>query len=130
MFNKNLILSENEVPKFIDNLMENLGNKKIILLNGKIGVGKTFLVKEIARKLGEKKLITSPSFQIMNVYEKIVHIDAYNLKGNLEPYYDFFEDKIVVIEWYKNIDFNFKNCIEINIDYVDESRRSYEVKEN
>ncbi|MGL6125081.1 MAG: tRNA (adenosine(37)-N6)-threonylcarbamoyltransferase complex ATPase subunit type 1 TsaE [Metamycoplasmataceae bacterium] len=123
------ILLKNDVPKFVTNLIQNIKKQKIILLDGEIGTGKTFLAKEIAKQIGEKETITSPSFQIMNVYEKIVHIDAYNLKGNLEPYYDFFEDKIVIIEWYKNIDFKFEKYIKIKISYINENQRSYEVEE-
>ncbi|MGL5308657.1 MAG: tRNA (adenosine(37)-N6)-threonylcarbamoyltransferase complex ATPase subunit type 1 TsaE, partial [Metamycoplasmataceae bacterium] len=109
------IISETEVPELVTYLIKNLGEKKIILLNGEIGTGKTFFVKEIAKQMKEDEVVTSPSFQIMNIYKKIVHIDAYNIKGNLESYYDFFEDKIIIIEWSKNININFNNAIEINI---------------
>ncbi|MGL4252098.1 MAG: tRNA (adenosine(37)-N6)-threonylcarbamoyltransferase complex ATPase subunit type 1 TsaE [Metamycoplasmataceae bacterium] len=122
------IISEIEVPKFVTYLIKNLRDKKIILLNGEIGAGKTFLVKEIAKQIGEEKLVTSPSFQIMNVYNKIVHIDAYNIKGNLEPYYDFFEDKLIIIEWSQNLNLHFNNSIKINIIYIDDNKRLYEVE--
>ena len=35
---------------------------KFILLNGQMGSGKTTLVKFIAEALGEKEVITSPTF--------------------------------------------------------------------
>ena len=92
-------------------------------------MGKTFLTKEIGKQLGEKNNISSPSFQVMNIYEKFVHIDAYNLKGGLDEYYDFFEDKIVIIEWAENVQLNINNCIEINIKYLNETQRLYEVRE-
>jgi tRNA threonylcarbamoyladenosine biosynthesis protein TsaE len=98
MIYKTHTLIQSEIPQLVKSLLDNLDQHQFILLNGNIGTGKTFLTKEIAKQLGEKSVVTSPSFQIMNVYDKFVHIDAYNLKGNLEQYYDFFEDKIVIIE--------------------------------
>ena len=129
MIYKTHTLSTVEVPELVKNLINNLHNHQFILLNGEIGSGKTFLTKEIAKQLGETSVVTSPSFQIMNVYDKFVHIDAYNLKGGLDQYYDFFEDKIVIIEWSENTNFNFSHAIAINISYVNEKQRLYEIKE-
>ncbi len=129
MIYKTHTLSAIEVPKLVKNLITHLNNHQFILLNGEIGSGKTFLTKEIAKQLGETSVVTSPSFQIMNVYDKFVHIDAYNLKGGLDQYYDFFEDKIIIIEWSENVDFNFSNAITINISYINEKQRLYEIKE-
>ncbi|MDK2819505.1 MAG: tRNA (adenosine(37)-N6)-threonylcarbamoyltransferase complex ATPase subunit type 1 TsaE [Mycoplasmataceae bacterium] len=122
-------IEQSQVPKLVSNLIPNLDKYNLLLLNGEMGVGKTFLVKEIAKQLGEKNTVTSPSFNIMNTYDKFIHIDAYNLKGGLESYYDFFEDKLVIIEWSNNINYDFKNCIKITIKYLDESTREYEIKE-
>ncbi len=129
MLSSKYLLRETEVPLFAKKIIQNLKHYQTILLNGEIGSGKTFLVKEIAKQLGEKKVVNSPSFQIMNVYKNFIHMDAYNLKGNLESYYDFFGDKIVIIEWSKNLDIIIKPCIEINIIYSNENQRLYEVKE-
>jgi tRNA threonylcarbamoyladenosine biosynthesis protein TsaE len=98
MIYKTHTVSEKDIPKLVEEIIKNLNNYKTILLNGQIGAGKTFLTKEIAKQLGETTIVTSPSFQIMNVYDKFIHIDAYNLKGGIAQYYDFFEDKIVIIE--------------------------------
>ncbi len=130
MINKTHILLENEVPKLVEEIIKKLDDYKIILLNGEIGSGKTFLTKEIAKQLGEQKIVTSPSFQIMNVYDKFIHIDAYNLKTGLEQYYDFFEDKILILEWSQKIKIKFNNYLEINIGYTsNEEKRIYEIKE-
>lgn len=62
----------------------------ILLLSGDLGVGKTSLVKGIAKGLGIKHEITSPTFTLMNVYEigikKLIHIDTYRLKDEKSPY--------------------------------------------
>ncbi len=130
MIYKTHTVSEKDIPKLVEEIIKNLNNYKTILLNGQIGAGKTFLTKEIAKQLGETTIVTSPSFQIMNVYDKFVHIDAYNLKTGLEPYYDFFEDKIIIIEWSEKTNIHFTNCIKINISYInDDTKRMYKIEE-
>ncbi|MBL7058584.1 tRNA (adenosine(37)-N6)-threonylcarbamoyltransferase complex ATPase subunit type 1 TsaE [Patescibacteria group bacterium] len=74
-----------------------LGNKNqghTIGLIGDLGAGKTTFVKSIAKCLGIKNNITSPTFVIMKVYDtpknninptkinQFVHIDAYRLSTN------------------------------------------------
>ncbi len=68
-------------------------------MDGELGAGKTTFIKHIAKLLNEKKVVNSPSFNYIKVYDKFVHIDLYNFKGSIEEFEDFFEDKIVIIEW-------------------------------
>lgn len=64
---------------------------KIFLFYGDMGVGKTTLIKEIAKKLGVLENLNSPSFSIINEYiineRKLFHFDFYRLKNENE----FFE---------------------------------------
>ena len=55
-------------------------NKKIILLNGTLGSGKTTLVKEFLKNEGIKEIATSPTFSIQNRYKDIYHYDVYQKK--------------------------------------------------
>ena len=55
--------------------------KKIILLNGPLGSGKTTLVKEFINSLGINKEATSPTFAIQNRYDNIYHYDVYQKKS-------------------------------------------------
>lgn len=92
---------------------------EIIALEGDLGAGKTTLIKGLARGLGIKKVITSPTFVIMKIYKsqinadsyadkrglRIVHIDAYRIKNpqeildiGVEEYLGE-KDTITVIEW-------------------------------
>ena len=81
-------------------------------LVGELGAGKTSFVKGVAKGLGIKTRVTSPTFVLMRVYEtnsknikRLVHVDAYrikkatNLSGiGLEDY--IVDDKtLVLIEW-------------------------------
>ena len=81
--------------------------KSLILIRGKLGVGKTTLAKYLINSLSQKKtIVPSPSFPIVNTYEfpelKIWHYDLYRLKKKN----DIFELDIelalmdcVIIEW-------------------------------
>ena len=101
-------------------------NQNFIFLKGDIGSGKTTLVKEIAKHLGEKQEIVSPTFNKMFVYDKLIHIDAYNLEGKtLDSYEDFFEDKIVVIEWAEKLNQKFDCGFQVEIIFIDNETRKY-----
>ena len=61
----------------------------VVALDGVLGSGKTFLVKGIARGLGIRDQITSPTFTIINEYltdsqlsTVLYHIDAYRLEND------------------------------------------------
>lgn len=130
--NPNLELIKNkEDVSFIANLVLNIlktEKKQFLLLKGNIGSGKTFLVKEIAKQLNEQNIITSPTFNKMNVYEKFVHIDAYNLKNaTLEPFEDYFEDKIVIIEWPEMLKTKFTQSLVLEIKFINDNLRSYTI---
>lgn len=55
----------------------------VLALHGDMGVGKTTFVQGLARGLGVKEQVTSPTFAIYSVYAgartKLVHLDAYRL---------------------------------------------------
>lgn len=53
-----------------------------LLLEGKLGAGKTTFTRGFARGLGIKGDITSPSFSLLTIYEgqrQLLHVDAYRL---------------------------------------------------
>jgi tRNA threonylcarbamoyladenosine biosynthesis protein TsaE len=56
----------------------------IVALSGELGVGKTTLVRAIARGLGASDQVTSPTFALVHRYEAggapVWHVDAYRLK--------------------------------------------------
>ena len=68
-----------------------LNPKKIILFNGKMGVGKTTLIKALARQLGVKDATSSPTFSLINEYltrsgNFLYHFDVYRLNNETEAY--------------------------------------------
>ena len=80
----------------------------VICLDGELGAGKTLFVRALARTLGEESDVTSPTFNLMNIYEAacpIVHFDLYRLASEAEleeiGFYEYAEatEGIVLIEW-------------------------------
>ena len=62
---------------------------KVILFNGEMGVGKTTLIKELAKVLGVTEPTSSPTFSLVNEYQTsnnqlVYHFDVYRLKNENE----------------------------------------------
>lgn len=78
----------------------------VILLDGDLGAGKTTFTKALGKALGVKRVINSPTFNIMKSYtmadgRTLNHIDAYRLEGISQDlgFEESFEDAVTVIEW-------------------------------
>ncbi len=51
----------------------------VVILKGDLAAGKTTLVKKIAKELGYKEDVTSPTFSLQQCYgDKLFHYDIYN----------------------------------------------------
>lgn len=62
---------------------------KVLLFNGEMGVGKTTLIKYLAKNLGVNEVTSSPTFSLVNEYQisenqYIYHFDVYRLKNEME----------------------------------------------
>lgn len=79
----------------------------LIVLDGPLGAGKTVLVQGLARGLGARGRVTSPTFVIARVHDggrlTLVHVDAYRLHGRLEvddlDLDTDLETAVVAVEW-------------------------------
>ena len=88
----------------------------VIAARGDLGAGKTTFTKGIGLALGVKKIINSPTFTIMKIYEptininnieKLYHLDVYRLNDSsgddaLSEYFDL--GGVSVVEWADIID--------------------------
>ena len=77
---------------------------KIILFHGTMGVGKTTLIKALAKELGVNDATSSPTFSIVNEYEakdnqKVFHFDMYRLKSETEALDMGIEDYLYSGNW-------------------------------
>lgn len=104
----------------------------VITLSGDLGAGKTTLAGGIARGLGIKDRVNSPTFNIMKCYFNatipLFHIDAYRLEdGNKEiGLEEFIEGKgITLIEWpvYIKELINFDTALKIEITHLGNDQR-------
>jgi len=130
---RKILKSKNETIKFGTALAKKLKGGDVLCLYGDLGAGKTTLVKGIAKGLGIKKTISSPTFALMNIFPvksrvagtsdkpklfnrvnpakslKLIHIDTYRLKDKQELLdigaedYQGAADAICVIEWPEKI---------------------------
>ena len=100
-----------ELPEIAAMVLTNSENKTF-LFYGDMGVGKTTLIKELARRIGVQDPISSPTFSLVNEYlldnDKLFHFDFYRIQDEEEamdigiedyfdsPYWKFIEwpDKI------------------------------------
>ncbi len=99
--------SLHDVDDVAEKLIEAV-NSKTILLYGEMGVGKTTLVKSLAKALGSTYDISSPTYSIVNEYEVkdgvLYHFDLYRL-NDIEEVYNFgieeylYSENWIIIEW-------------------------------
>lgn len=67
-----------ELDTLVDEVVKTFANG-VVILRGDLAAGKTTLVKAMAKKLGYKEDVTSPTFSLQQCYgEKIFHYDIYN----------------------------------------------------
>jgi tRNA threonylcarbamoyladenosine biosynthesis protein TsaE len=106
--------SEKDTYQIAANLARKLKGGEIIALEGDLGAGKTTFTQYLAKALGVKQHVTSPTFVLMKIYEirnkkygirNLVHVDCYRLDEPQELFYLGLEeylnkpDSLVAIEW-------------------------------
>ena len=93
-------------------LAAGLGPGAVIAFTGDLGAGKTAFTRGLARGLGVRERVTSPTFTIVNEYEggrlPLFHFDMYRL-GSADELFDIgWEDYlsrggVCAVEWSENI---------------------------
>jgi tRNA threonylcarbamoyladenosine biosynthesis protein TsaE len=116
-----------------------LGRGSVVALTGGLGAGKTCLVKGIARGLGIREEVTSPTYTIVSEYAAgklpLYHIDAYRLGGD-DDFQALGGDEyvygggIAVIEWSDRIPASIpRSALRVSIAILEDGRRCIEVEE-
>lgn len=106
----------------------------IVLLDGDLGAGKTFFVRNIVNELSKGKTVNSPTFTIEcqhNTSKGLIrHFDLYRIENADEliesGFNDALEDKrsIIFVEWPDRAK-DIKFTIKIKIDKVGDNERKF-----
>lgn len=119
-----------ELGKIIGKLLK---PRDVIALIGDLGAGKTAFTRGIAKGLGVREYIVSPTFTIINFYKgniPFAHVDAYRVENEEEleeaGFLDFLDECAVVVEWADKV----KNILPesslwIEIRYINENEREF-----
>lgn len=116
----------------------------VLAFYGELGAGKTTLAKEVAKQLGVKERVISPTFVIMKIYKtkdkkfkKLVHIDAYRLKNSQElltlGWAEIIKDKFnfIIVEWPERAPEHFEtDCHKLKLEHKDETTRMIKIEYN
>ncbi len=97
--------SSEETQNFAAEFAKTIKPGEIICLYGDLGAGKTTFVQGLAKGLGIKQRIISPTFTIIREYGNFYHIDLYRVENitdiknlGIEELFNNPEN-IIVIEW-------------------------------
>ena len=125
--------SSDQTKRLGNRLGSTLGPGDVVCLSGDLGSGKTTFTQGIAKGWGSLDLVTSPTFVIVNQYEKpegtaLYHMDAYRLENSEDAFSLDLENMIsngaLIIEWPERIkDALPEEHLWIDLTWVDEFQR-------
>ena len=105
----------------------------VIAYKGDLGAGKTAFTRGLARGLGCKELVTSPTYTIVNEYLggrlPLFHFDMYRL-GSSDDLFDIgWEDYlerggICAVEWSENVEDAMEDAMVITIQKLSDEERN------
>ena len=124
--------SPEETEKIGEALAKSLQPGTILAYRGDLGAGKTAFTRGLARGLGCKETVTSPTYTIVNEYLggrlPLFHFDMYRLASSddlwdigWEDYLD--REGVCAVEWSENVQDAMENAITVTIEKLGETTR-------
>lgn len=122
--------TEDQLASIAEMIVKDNPRAKILAFYGKMGVGKTTLIKAICEYFNVTDIVGSPTFSIVNQYlsengNSFYHFDFYRLK-KIEEAYDigyedyFYSGNYCFIEWPEKIETLLpEDCIKIYLEEQD-----------
>jgi tRNA threonylcarbamoyladenosine biosynthesis protein TsaE len=103
--------SAEETEKVAAQFARNLKKGDVVALSGPLGSGKTTFIKGLAKGLGVKDFIKSPTFNLLHIHQgrvPLYHFDFYRLdESDLEDLgfvdYVYDSDGVAVLEWAERV---------------------------
>lgn len=124
--------SVDDTERFAVTLAKLLEAQDTITLEGDLGAGKTTFTKALAKGLGVKRTVNSPTFTIIKQYEGRLpfnHLDVYRLAESDEDLgWDelFYGDAVTVVEWAHLIEQDLpQNRLAIEIYRIGDNERRF-----
>lgn len=129
--------SPEETEKLGAALAEKLLPGTVIAYRGDLGAGKTAFTRGLARGLGCREQVTSPTYTIVNEYLggrlPLFHFDMYRLSSaddlwdiGWEDYLD--RGGVCAVEWSENVKDAMEGAITVSIAKLDDTTRSITIK--
>lgn len=139
---KYLTNSSLETKNLGSNFAKQLKSGDVVLLYGDLGAGKTTFVQGLAKGLGIKERILSPTFVLIRSHKvtsgkatTLNHIDFYRIEVHTEIESLGLEEvvnedgSITVIEWADRLsDFKHEQGYKVWFDYIDENQRQIRIE--
>jgi len=131
--------SPEETEKIGEALAKKLQPGTILAYRGDLGVGKTAFTRGLARGLGCKELVTSPTYTIVNEYLggrlPLFHFDMYRLASSDDLWDIGWEDYlerggVCAVEWSENVADAMEDALTVTIEKLGETTRRITVTEN
>lgn len=129
--------SPEETEKIGEKLAETLTPGTVIAYLGDLGAGKTAFTRGLARGLGCRELVTSPTYTIVNEYLggrlPLFHFDMYRLRSSDDLWDIGWEDYlerggVCAVEWSENVADAMEEPITITIEKLGETRRKITIE--
>ena len=129
--------SPEETEKIGEALAKSLQPGTILAYRGDLGAGKTAFTRGLARGLGCKETVTSPTYTIVNEYLggrlPLFHFDMYRLASSdglwdigWEDYLD--REGVCAVEWSENVQDAMEDAITVTIEKLGENTRQITIE--
>lgn len=135
------ISSQDELPEVAQAILDELDGRTVVAFFGRMGAGKTTLIREIVSLLGSDDNVTSPTFAIVNQYSaegdsRIFHFDFYRMERPEEVFdigYEeyFYSGDLCLVEWPEKVEGLLPDdtmTVTIETDAEDDTARTFTIE--